>query len=48
MLHSGSIPGFVEINTPAGVALRLKVEHPVLEDGYASCGLSKTPAPTRM
>ncbi len=41
MLHSGSIPGFVDINTPAGITLRLKVEHPVLEGGYACCGVIK-------
>lgn len=41
MLHTGSIPEFVDLDTPAGVALRLKVEHPVLEPGYASCGIIK-------
>ncbi len=41
MLHTGRIPEYVEIDTPAGIPLRLKVEHAVLKADNASCGIVK-------
>ncbi len=41
MLHTGKIPEYVEIDTPAGIGLRLKVKHPVLDAESASCGIIK-------
>ena len=41
MLHTGIIPDYVEIDTPAAVKLRLKVEKPMLEHHRASCCIVK-------
>ncbi len=41
MLHSGTIPDEVEIETPAGKTLRLKIQEPVLESSSASCCIVK-------
>lgn len=40
-LVSGIIPEYVEIETPAGIDLRLKVEKPVVEGEYTSCCIVK-------
>ena len=41
MLHTGEIPEYVEIDTPAGVRLRLKVEQPKITANSASCAIVK-------
>lgn len=41
MLIEGRVPGFVEIDTPAGTRLKLKVEKPHLSETYASCCIVK-------
>lgn len=41
MLESGSIIEYVEIDTPAGIRLRLKVNNPIIERGRASCSIIK-------
>ncbi len=41
MQHTGRVLEYVEIDTPADVPLRLKVEHPILEAESASCGIVK-------
>ncbi|MCR4319271.1 MAG: cobalt-precorrin-5B (C(1))-methyltransferase CbiD [Candidatus Brocadiaceae bacterium] len=40
-LFTGNIPGEVEINTPAGVKLRLKVHHRQLSANEAACAVQK-------
>jgi cobalt-precorrin-5B (C1)-methyltransferase len=41
MLHTGEIPKYIGIDTPAEVTLNLKVEKPVLGEYYASCCIVK-------
>ncbi len=41
MLHTGAIPASVELDTPAGVTLTLRVEHPRLDADRASCAIIK-------
>jgi len=41
MLETGAIPAFVELETPAGVTLTLRVEQPRLEADCASCCIVK-------
>jgi cobalt-precorrin-5B (C1)-methyltransferase len=40
-LFSGIIPDYIDINTPAGIDLKLKVDNPVLEEDCASCCIVK-------
>jgi cobalt-precorrin-5B (C1)-methyltransferase len=40
-LVEGAIPEFIEIDTPSGVVLRLKVEKPYMDEGAASCCIVK-------
>lgn len=40
-LLTGSIPEYVEIDTPAGVVLKLRVENPIVEEDTASCCIVK-------
>lgn len=41
MLKSGKVIEYVEIDTPAGIRLRLKVEEPLIELDKASCAIRK-------
>ncbi|GAK49863.1 putative cobalt-precorrin-6A synthase [deacetylating] [Candidatus Moduliflexus flocculans] len=41
MLRDGAIPEFVELETPAGITLNLRVEQPRLEADRASCCIVK-------
>lgn len=41
MLESGKIPEYVEIDTPAGIRLKLKVNNPKIEKDNASCSIIK-------
>ena len=38
---TGIIPNFIEIDTPAGIVLNLKVENKELTDDYAVCSITK-------
>lgn len=38
---TGTIPDFIEIDTPAGIVLNLKVENKEITDDYASCSITK-------
>ena len=40
-LMTGQIPRYIQIDTPAGVELNLKVEKPYIKDGVASCCIVK-------
>jgi cobalt-precorrin-5B (C1)-methyltransferase len=40
-LFKGAIPQYVEIDTPAGVVLKLGIEKPFVGEGYASCCVVK-------
>jgi cobalt-precorrin-5B (C1)-methyltransferase len=41
MLATGDNPGFVTIDTPAGITLELKISDPVLSGSYAECSIIK-------
>ncbi|GFN34807.1 cobalt-precorrin-5B (C(1))-methyltransferase CbiD [Tepidimicrobium xylanilyticum] len=41
MLETGKIPKYVEIDTPAGVKLKLEISDPRIEKGKASCSVIK-------
>lgn len=41
MLHTGKIPEYIEIDTPAGIRLHLKVEKPLCKENCASCCIVK-------
>lgn len=40
-ITKGEIPDYIEINTPAGVVLNLKVENKELTEEYAKCSITK-------
>lgn len=41
MLHTGKIPEYVRVDTPAGIRLHLKVEKPHVNSDFASCCIVK-------
>ena len=43
MLETGKIINYVEIDTPAGIRLKLKVNNQLIEGNRATCSIVKMP-----